>query len=391
MKTTKRLKYGALAAATVLLTINFWAWSLISPLATTYAREYDLSSLSLALLVAAPVAIGSLGRIPLGMLTDRYGGRKMFVVVCWLAAAAVVGLGYANGRASLLVAAFGLGVAGASFAVGVPFVNAWFPKRERGLALGVYALGNAGTAVSGLLTPRLTSLVGRPEFFWLLAALLVMAGLLMAVFGRDGSGWQPAPGLPFKRLKQALAWRLTWRLALLYGLTFGAFVTLGLYLPVMLNKSYGLASADAAARAAGFVALATAIRPLGGWLSDRINGVVVLRLAFLAMFILAAIAATRPPLAPLGAAIFLGLAAALGVGNGAVFAIIGHRCDTKLAGTVTGLVGAAGGVGGYFPPLVMGLSFEWSHSYAAALLLFAGICLIIFWKMKKLLNISTTY
>lgn len=384
-------KYWALAASTLLLTINFWGWSLVSPLAASYAKQYNLSPLFLALLVAAPVAIGSLGRVPIGLLADRYGGRRVFALLCFLSALAVIGLINVKSRASLLGAAVGLGVAGASFAAGVPYVNAWFPKRQRGMALGIYAMGNAGTAIAGLLTPRLDQAVGRPRTFWIVAVLLIIAGLAYGFLGKEASGWKPAKGSPFAQLKQAFAWDLTNRLSLVYAITFGAFITLGLYLPILLNKSYGLAASDAAARAAGFVLLATAIRPLGGWLSDRLSGPAILRLAFLGMAVLAALAATQPSLAGVGTFVYLGLAAALGIGNGAVFAIIGHRCQPGLVGAVTGLVGAAGGIGGYFPPLVMGLSYQLFHSYAAALLLFAAICLFMLFYLKKFLNIGASY
>lgn len=391
MKTSNKAKYAALLSATILLTINFWAWSLISPLATTYANQLNLSPLTLSVLVAAPVVIGSLGRIPVGMLADRYGGRRTLTAVCWLAAAVVAWLSLTDSSTELMAAAFALGVAGTAFAAGVPFVNAWFPKNQRGLALGIYAMGNAGTAISGLLTPNLVQAMGQAHLFWLVACLLILAGAMMSIFGQDGPDWRPAKSSALVRLKKAFSWKLTSRLSLLYALTFGAFVTLGLYLPILLNKSYDLTVVDAAARAAGFVLVATAIRPLGGWLSDQLSGLTVLRLAFLAMFVLAGAAATQPPLAPIGTLVYLGLAAALGIGNGAVLAIVGHRCDARLVGTVTGLIGAAGGIGGYFPPLVMGLSFQLFNSYAAALLLFATTCLIIFWKLKKLLGITAKY
>lgn len=383
---TRPSKYVALVVATGLLAVNFWAWSLLSPLATTYAEKFTLSPLMLSLLVVTPVMVGSLGRIPLGLLTDRYGGRKMFVIVCWLAALAVVGLSFSTNPNELFLAAFALGIGGASFAVGAPFVNAWFPKNQRGFALGIYALGNAGAAISGLLTLPLVGLIERSNFFWLVATLLIIAGIAMLVFGRDSPTWRPARSGGFGRFKKALQWPLTWKLSVLYGLTFGAFVALGLYLPILLNQSYGLSLTDAAARAAGFILLATVVRPVGGWLSDRFGGLSVLRVVFLLLAILGTVVACNPTLAPIGTVAYLSLAATLGVGNGAIFAIIGHRADSKLMGTITGFVGAAGGLGGYFPPLVMGLSLEFFGNYSVALSIFAAICLIVFVSLGKLFN-----
>lgn len=384
-------KYGALAVATGLLAINFWAWSLISPLANSYKAEFNLSATAVSALVAAPVLVGSLGRIPLGLLADRYGGQKMFALVCVLSGAAAGSLTLAGSYHALLAAAFGLGVAGASFAAGVPFINSWFPKRRRGLALGVYAVGNAGTAISGLTSTRLAHALGRSSLFYLIAIVLFAAGLAFWRFGKDGPSRRRSRSSNLRRLSAAVRWELTWKLAVLYALTFGAFVSLGLYLPVLLHQSYALSPTDAAARAAGFVLLATAMRPLGGWLSDRLSGLIVLRSVCLGIFLLGALAAYRPTLAPFGTISYLGLAAVLGIGNGAIFAVIGHRCPAGIAGTVTGLVGAAGGLGGYFPPLIMGISYQAFNSYTLALGLFAMAGLILFLSLRRLFGFSARY
>lgn len=391
LRTRRNRKYAALAAATGLLAVNFWAWSLLSPLATGYAKEYALNPFMLSLLVAAPVLVGSLGRVPVGLVSDRYGGRRVFAAVCVATAAVVTWLSEVGGAPQLFAAAVALGIAGAAFAAGVPFVNAWFPKHQRGFALGVYAVGNAGTAVSGLLTPRLADSLGRGHLFQLVAALLVVAGMLMWTFGHESPSWRRTQGTSWHRLRQALGWKLTWRLGMLYAITFGAFVALGLYLPVLLNQSYGLTPTDAAARAAGFVLLATLVRPLGGWLSDHLSGLVVLRMVFLSMFVLAVVAACKPELSPLGTIAYLGLAVALGIGNGAIFAVIGHRCPGAIVGTVTGLVGAAGGLGGYFPPLIMGASYQLFGSYAAALGLLAAVSLGLLFGLRHLFGFGTRY
>ncbi len=384
-------KYVSLVTATGLLAVNFWAWSLISPLATSYKHAFELSPMAVSMLVAAPVLVGSLGRIPIGLLADHYGGRRLFAVVCMLAAAVVSSLIFVDSYNTLLAAAVGLGVAGASFAAGIPFITAWFPKRQRGFALGVYALGNAGTAVSGLMTPWMAETLGRQNMFLIIVVMLLISGAVTWVFGHESPSWRRAKGSGIKRLWAALEWELTWKLSLLYGLTFGAFVALGLYLPVLLNQSYGLTPADAAVRAAGFVVLATVVRPIGGWLSDRLSGLVVVRAVCLAMFILAAFAAMPLELVPFGTVAYLGLAAVLGIGNGAVFAIIGHRCPPTIIGAVTGIVGAAGGLGGYFPPLVMGISYQLFGSYAAALGLLALVSVGLFFSLRRLFGFTAKY
>jgi NNP family nitrate/nitrite transporter-like MFS transporter len=391
LKLRTRQKYAALAQVTGLLAVNFWAWSLISPLANSYKAEFNLSATSVSALVAAPILVGSLGRIPLGLLADRFGGQKLFALVCLLSSAAVGSLALAGSYHALLAAAFGLGVAGASFAAGVPFINSWFPKNQRGLALGIFAVGNAGTALSGLVTTRLADTLGKHNLFYLIALMLLITGLTFWRFGSDGPGRRSTRSSSLKRLSAAISWELTWKLSLLYALTFGAFVSLGLYLPVLLHQSYALDPTDAAARAAGFVLLATAMRPLGGWLSDRLSGLVVLRAVCLGIFLMAILAAYRPTLAPFGTVSYLGLAAVLGIGNGAIFAVIGHRCPANFAGTVTGLVGAAGGLGGYLPPFIMGFSYQVFNSYTLALGLFALAGLALFLSLRRLFGFSSRY
>lgn len=367
----------ALAGATGLLAINFWAWSLLSPLASTYAADLKLAPFAISALLAMPVIVGSLGRIPFGILTDRYGGKAMFAAVCMLASIPAAYLVLARSYPQLIAAGLCLGIAGASFAVGVPFVNAWFPKRQRGLALGIYATGNAGTAASGLFTLHLVANLGRPITFAVLATTLLATGLLMAFKGRNAPGWRAANGNALARLAAAATWPPTRKLSLLYAVTFGAFVAFGLYLPVLLHAAYGLDVTDAAARAAGFVLLATAARPAGGWLSDRLGGARVLQAALAGVVLLALIVAFDPSLQPYGTIAYLSLAAMLGVGNGAIFAIIGHTCSPRLTGGVTGIIGAAGGLGGFFPPLVLGASAQLFHSYAVALLLLAAVGLAV--------------
>lgn len=366
---TPRAAYAALAVTTIALTINFWAWSLISPLASKYGDELALNPLRVSVLVALPVLVGSLGRIPLGALTDRFGGKKVLAAVCLLAIVPVLGLIVANSYNALLLVAVLLGISGASFVAGVPFISAWFPWSKRGLALGIYAMGNAGVSVSGLLTPQLATWLGRRETFILVACLLMATALMILLYSRDAPGWEPAKTSAAKRFIHSARQRLTWDLSTMYALTFGAFVAFGVYLPVLLKETYGLTMADAAGRAAGFVLLATVARPLGGWLSDRLGGPYVVRGALSAVTVLAAVVAFQPSLHLYTSAAYLSLAVALGCGNGAVFALLSRLSEPKHIGSVSGIVGAAGGLGGFLPPLILGLTYQWTESYAAAFLM----------------------
>lgn len=363
--------HRVLALATVGFLLNFWAWALISPLGPALRDELSLTAFEQALLVAVPVLVGSLGRIPVGALTDRYGGRVMFPAVSAVTVLPVLFVGLvANSYAALLVGGFFLGIGGTAFAVGVPLVNAWFPPQRRGLALGVFGMGTAGTAVSAFTTVRLDSAFGRSAPFLLVAVLLAVYAVLARALLRDAPGRTGAQGSTFLRRTWAAA-KLpgTVQLSALYALGFGGFVAFSVYLPTHLRNTYDLSQGDAASRTAGFVVLAVLARPIGGWLSDRVHPVPVLTTCFAATSALAALAALELDLMPLGTIAFLGLAIALGAASGAVFALVSRLAPPDRVGAVTGIVGAAGGLGGFVPPLVMGVVYGELGEYTVGLAL----------------------
>ncbi|MER7499368.1 MFS transporter [Nonomuraea pusilla] len=365
-----RARVTALVLATAGFAVNFWAWALLSPLGPTYKELLALSPFEVSLLVAVPVVVGSLGRIVLGALTDRYGGRLMFALASLAGVVPVLFLAFAQSYPALLAGGLVLGLTGATFAIGVPYVNAWFPPQRRGLALGVFGMGNIGTAVSGFATPWLAERFGRPVPFLVVAGALVLVGLAFLAVGRDAPGTQPASEPFMTRFLAAARRRDTKELAGMYALTFGGFVAFGVYLPLYLKAGYHLTTADAAARAAGFVLLATLARPLGGALADRLDGRRVLGVA-LAVVTACAIIVSFTPVMPVATVAFLTMALALGLGNGAVFALLGRAIPAPMVGSATGVVGAAGGLGGFLPPIVMGLILQATGSYAIGLMLLA--------------------
>ena len=362
----------ALALATLALLVNFWAWNLLAPLAPGYADELSLSPFQVAVLVSVPVLVGSLGRIPLGALTDRFGGRMVFTAVTYAVIAPVLFLATVNSYPLLLVGGLALGLGGASFAIGVPYVTPWVRPERRGLALGVYGAGNIGTAVSGFVSPSIASSLGRP---WAFIAVAVALGVLATVFlllGREAPGRTPATEPFGVRFARALRLPVARDLAMLYAITFGGFVAFGAYLPTYLAATYRLETGDAALRAAGFIVVATACRPVGGWLSDRADGARVLAWGLGIVGAGAIVTAFAPPM-PVATVAFLSIAGALGLGNGAVFALLGRDVPAAQVGSVTGLVGAAGGLGGFLPPLIMGLVVQATGSYAIGLMLLSDV------------------
>lgn len=335
---------------TVSFAVCFAAWGLISAFAPRFRESFGLSGTQTGLLVAVPVLLGAVARLPMGMLADRFGGRLVFTVLMLACAIPVAAVPSAPTFGALLAVAFLLGLAGASFPVGVGYVSAWTPADRQGGALGVYGLGNIGQSAAVMLGPLLAARLGMNAVFYGTAALLIAWGLAYGALARDAPGRPPFKG--FGAMAAVMRERLAWVLSLFYFLTFGGFVAFSIYLPVLLRDTFGLGLGDAGFRTAGFVVLATLMRPAGGWLADRIGGARVLGGVFTGLVPFALLLAW-PAMAPftVGA---LGCAALLGLGNGAVFKLVPQYFPGR-TGTVTGLVGAMGGLGGFFPPLVLGV------------------------------------
>jgi NNP family nitrate/nitrite transporter-like MFS transporter len=368
-----------LALATIGFAVNFWAWALLSPLGVHFKDALHLSAFQQALLVAVPVVVGSLGRIPVGALTDRYGGRVMFPLVSFVTIIPVLFIGFAghSSLAALLLGGFFLGMAGTTFAVGVPFVSAWFPPQRRGLAIGIFGAGMGGTAISALTTVKLVKAHGISAPFVITAITLAVYGLVAAVVLRDAPG-RSLPAEPLtRRLAATVKLRITWQASALYAVGFGGYVAFSVYLPTYLKNAYSLAQTDAANKMAGFVLVAVAMRPIGGWLSDRIGPIPVLSSAFGVVAACALVQSATPDLAPVGTIAFLVMAAALGAASGAVFALVAQRAPADKVGAVTGVVGAAGGLGGFIPPLLMGSVYGSLNSYALGLIALAVVAAMV--------------
>lgn len=366
-----------LVLATIGFAVNFWAWALLSPLGPRFKDLLALSGGQQALLVAVPVIVGSLGRIPVGALTDRFGGRVMFpiVSVATIVPVLFIGLLGQHSLAALLAGGFFLGIGGTAFAIGVPLVNAWFPPQRRGFAIGVFGAGMGGTAISALTTVKLVKGMGESAPFLITAAALALYAVASWLFLRDAPGRVVPTTSVLTRLGAAARLPIAWQACVLYAVAFGGYVAFSVYLPAYLKTAYGLEQADAANRMAGFVVVAVLMRPLGGWLADRVGAVPVLAGVFGVVAVGAAAQASTPGLMPLGTIAFLTMAAALGAGSGATFALVARSAPPAQVGSVTGLVGAAGGLGGFVPPLVMSSVHERTGSYGWGLLLLAFVAL----------------
>lgn len=371
-KSDQGARTRALVLATLGFMLNFWAWALLSPLGSIFV-ERGLTADS-ALLVAVPVLVGSLGRIPVGALTDRFGGRVMMPLISVVTIVPVLFLGLfgLDSYPALLVGGFFLGIAGTTFAVGVPYVNAWFPPAKRGLALGIYGAGMAGTAISAFITVPLFTNIGEPAPF--LTAAVVLAGYAAAAWFlmRDAPGWTPSRVPMLTKVRAAAGLTLTWQAMYLYAISFGGYVAFSVYLPTYLQNEYALDASDASFRMGGFVILAVVCRVIGGQLADMIGPVRTLLVSYGLVTAMAVALSFNPSLDGIGTAAFLVLAIGLGLGTGAVFALVGQASDPAKVGAVTGLVGAAGGLGGFVPPLILGQLWIGQSNYGLGLLALAG-------------------
>ena len=365
----------ALMMGTLAFTVAFAIWGLLAGLMPILKKELALSAAQASLLVAVPVILGSLGRIPVGMLADRFGGRIVFSSILFFMAAPAFALGLIHGYNAFLLVAVFLGVAGTSFSVGVSFVSRWFPPEKQGTALGIYGAGNIGQSIAVFGAPVLASWLGICWAVWTFAAIALVYAFFFFANAKDAE-WH-LPPKSFKEMTRPFFQApMSWVLSLFYFQTFGGFVALSIYMPMLLKDLFQLTPADAGFRTAMFVVLATAARPLGGWLADRFGGEKILAITFLGLIPCAFMLSLHDfgyfTVGSLGAAFLVGL------GNGGVFRLVPEYFP-KETGTVTGLVGAAGGMGGFFPPLVLGYFKDRIGTYDPGFYLlaaFAAVCMI---------------
>jgi NNP family nitrate/nitrite transporter-like MFS transporter len=366
-----------LVLATAAFALTFWAWNMIAPLGVFYAKpdQLDLSSTQKSILIAVPILVGSLGRIPVGVLTPRFGGRVMFSLLCLVSAPFVILVAVAGEMKSypfMVAMGFFLGIAGTSFAAGIPFVNNWYEPSRRGFATGVFGAGMGGTALSAFFTPRFREWFGYFPTHLIMAVALVAMAAICWLMMRDAPSFTPNTEPAVPKLVDALKLPITWQMSFLYAAAFGGFVAFSTYLPTYLNDVYAMHDLKSAgARTAGFAIAAVVARPIGGALSDRFGPRLITAISCGGAAVLAVWMITKPELKTgLAAVDFILMAVMMGMGAGSVFAWVAKAAPAARVGAVTGLVGAAGGLGGFFPPLVMGATYDAeAHSYTIGLTL----------------------
>lgn len=367
-----------LILATGAFAICFAVFGSVSAMMPILKKNLSLDPVQVSVALAIPVLLGSLGRIPLGMLTDRYGGRAVFSAVMVSSVIPAFMMGFVADYWQLIVCGFFIGIALASFSVGVGFVSGWYPPKKQGMALGVYGAGNIGQSLAAFGSPVLAAALGFRWGFWTFGVLLL--AWLVFFWLKAQNAPRRAAAKSFSDIIKPLGDPKSWVLSLYYFLTFGGFVAMAIYLPIFLTEMFKLTPGDAGFRTAGFVVLATAMRPVGGMLADRVSGRKILLWVFPVTAAMAVFLACPMMLTfTIGA---LGMAAAIGLGNGAVFKLVPEYFPQSV-GAVTGLVGAAGGLGGFFPPLTLGAIRQATGEFTlgfVALAIFAIICFVVAFK-----------
>ena len=371
--------WPTLVCAFLYFDVSFMVWVLLGALANSIVPELGLSASERGLLVAVPVLAGALLRPLLGFLTDRIGARRTGLIGLVLTLAPLaLGWLWAESYSQLLFVGAMLGIAGASFAAALPLASRWYPPQYQGLVLGIAGAGNSGTALATFFGPRLAESIGWHGVFGLAIVPLAAVLALFALFAKD-SPRQPAP----QRWRDYLAVvreRDLWWFCFFYSVTFGGFVGLASFLNIFFHDQYGLSKAAAGGFATLCVVAGSLLRPLGGHLSDRLGGIRLLTALYLSVGTLMLALAATPTLAT-GTAVMWLTMAALGMGNGAVFQLAPQRFAKEI-GVVTGLVGAAGGVGGFFLPTLLGGIQQLSGAFAGGFLVFslvafgASVCLV---------------
>lgn len=345
---------------TASLIAGFMVWVLISSLMPYIQTDIKLSSTQIAWATAIPVILGSLLRVPIGYWTNRYGARILFTISFIILLIPIAIIGYANSLFMLVLGGFFLGVGGAVFSIGVTSLPKYYPKEKHGFINGIYGVGNIGTAITSFSAPVLADVFGWRTTVQIFLIVIILFAILNFVLG---DRQEHKVNFPLhQQIKAVYKNPKLWFLSLFYFITFGSFVAFTIYLPSFLVNHFQLDKVDAGFRTAGFIAIATLIRPIGGWLGDKINPFLILIGVFTGLTFAGFLLSFTPSL-PIYSFGCLLVAFCAGIGNGAIFKLV-PLYFTKQAGIVNGIVAAMGGLGGFFPPIILTILFNWTGHYA---------------------------
>jgi NNP family nitrate/nitrite transporter-like MFS transporter len=360
--------WPSLLSAFLYFDISFMVWVLLGALANSIVPEFKLNDAERGLMLALPLLGGSILRLLLGLMTDHLGARRTGIIGLGLTLLPLVlGWLWADSFPKMLLVGLLLGVAGASFAAALPLASRWYPPEYQGIAMGIAGAGNSGTALATLFGPILAQWVGWHAVFGLALIPVILTLLTFVLLAKDSPN-QPAP----KRLTAyaaVLRHADTWWFCLFYSVTFGGFVGLAVFLNSFFYLQYGLDKVQAGYFATVCVIAGSFLRPVGGYLADRFGGIRMLTFLYIGVGVMMLGLATLPPLALGTALMFVGMGM-LGMGNGSVFQLVPQRFPKEI-GVMTGIVGAAGGLGGFFLPNILGTLRQLTDTFSGGFVIFA--------------------
>ncbi len=371
-----------LGLQTLSLIVGFMVWSIISPIMPFISKDVAITGSQLSIVIAIPVILGSILRVPFGYLTNKVGAKWIFFISFIILLFPIFFLSQAQSVGMLMTSGFFLGIAGATFSVGVTSIPKYFPKERVGLANGIYGMGNIGTAISSFLAPPIAGVIGWQSTVRLYLILLALFAILMFFFGDSQERKVHVPLM--EQTRKLMGDLRLYYLSFWYFITFGSFVAFGVFLPNYLVSHFHIESVDAGIRSGIFIALATLLRPLGGILGDKLNAVHMLIIDFVCITIGGIILGLSNNILMFTVGCLL-ISVCAGIGNGLVFKLVPHYFS-KEAGTANGIVSMMGGLGGFFPPLVISLvvSVTGSSHFAFILLaIFAIIALVTMLHLSK--------
>ncbi|HEV2435426.1 MAG TPA: nitrate/nitrite transporter [Verrucomicrobiae bacterium] len=353
--------------------VSFMIWVMLGALGNYIASDLNLNPAQKGLMTAIPLLGGSILRLVFGQLTDRIGPRKTGCI--GLAATLLPLLGgwwWADSIDKVYCIGLLLGVAGASFAAALPLASRWYPPEHQGLAMGIAGAGNSGTVFATFFAPRLAEAWGWHAVFGLAILPLLAAAAVFVTLAKEAPGTvKKTKGAEFLAM---LKERDTWLFSIFYAVTFGGFVGLASFLSILLHDQYTVSKVMAGNLTALCVMAGSVLRPVGGFLADRVGGIRVLVVVYGVVSLLALGVAQLPTLGVATVLLFF-LMACLGIGNGSVFQLVPQRFGRHV-GVATGILGAAGGVGGFFLPTLVGSLKQVTGSFAAGLMVLAGLAVV---------------
>ncbi|MDO6451416.1 MFS transporter [Oceanobacillus profundus] len=363
-----------LSLQTSSLVVGFMVWVLISSLMPYITADIPLTSGQASIITAIPVILGSLMRIPIGFYADRFGARIIFLISFLILLFPVFYLSAASSFTDLVIGGLILGIGGATFSIGVTSLPKYYPKEKHGFINGVYGVGNIGTAITTFGAPIIAGSIGWQGTIRIFLVILVVFSALVFIFG-DRKEAKVKKSM-VEQIRGVYKNTTLWFLSLFYFITFGAFVAFTMFLPSFLVDNFGLDPVDAGIRTAVFIIIATLLRPVGGLLADKFNPFIILMFVFIGVAFSGILLSFSPDIIwyTVGA---LAVGVTVGIGNGTVFKLV-PLYFSKQAGIVNGIVSAMGGLGGFFPPLLLTAVANITGHHAIAFMLMSEFAFVSF-------------